>query len=323
MRKSGNQFSMRFGDLFSPMKRIHQYGTAIPEYFRKDLMGNTLLRHIMYRQSRKMNTFVAIVGAVRSGKSYLALRYGELYMKQFKKEFVVKKQCSFTLVPFMRWSQRETNSVYIVDEIQLSMGTREWFDIQHRVFNAFADIQGLRGNLLMIPFPNISYIDKHLRFLMNYVVHIRSQGFCHWYKVVTQHHLGKSWLDYIGSIHYQLPNDKIVNDYEDMKKIFTDAHLSDSLALLEDLDKPREANLSKSHYIKLHKTGTIDDEVFYDRMRSMAFREEDIMAIIESNKIKKIQAKTYPHTCKKCNESWQGRTESPVQCYKCGSRKWK
>lgn len=314
-----NQFAMKFSPLYQHMKSIHLHGTTIPKWFKPNLNNNTLLRHILYRRSLKMNTFVSCVGAVRSGKSYFCLKYGELFMNDQNKDFDVDKQCSFDLMPFLRWSQTQTNSVYVVDEIQVSMGTREWFDVQHRVFNTFADIQGLRGNLLLMPFPNISFIDKHLRFLINYVVHIKAQGFCHWYKVVAQHHLGKNWLQFIGSIKYKLPSKEVVEKYETMKKKFTDQHLKDSIAILENMDKPKTRYLSPYQYQQFHKQGIIDDDVFSEKMSMKGVPGHEISMIIKSHN-KRTETQGYPHQCNNCGYTWTSRVSNPVKCSKCQTR---
>jgi len=238
---------------FKVSKRITGiFGKTIPDNFFPELKHNhTLLRHILFRRYKNMNTFIACVGNVRSGKSYFCLKYAELYMKYTKQAFNVANQVSFNILPFLRWSQSCKDSSYVLDEIQLQMSPREWFNIQHKVFNAFCDIQGLRRNILLMPFPNISYIDKHLRFLLNYVVRTISQGKVVWFKVRTRHELGKSWLQRIGTIKFNKPTKHTMNVYEDVKKEFTDKHLAQSINILENYGTPTEKEVLKAEYYKL------------------------------------------------------------------------
>ena len=236
-----NPFSMKFTTFKSRMRITSIYKGSIPDWFMPGLKDNTLLRQIMWRREKGMNCFVAVLGNVRSGKSYFCLRFAELYSKYSGKEFNVKEQVSFCDIPhFLRWSSTATDSVYVLDEVQLGMSPRRWYSLQNRIMNQFCDIQGLRRNLLLFPLPNISYIDKHLRFLLNYVCRTLHQGVLLWWRVNTRHELGKTWLDSMGSIKFQLPTQKTIEEYEELKKVFTDQHLQDSIDLIELAGKPDE-----------------------------------------------------------------------------------
>lgn len=245
-RESKNPFFMKFETFGNSNKIITEYGKQIPKWFRPDLKNLTLLRHILYRRHIQMNTFVAVVGDVRTGKSYFSLRIAEELSRLEKKKFDVKKQCSFDILHFLKWSNSNTNSVYVLDEVQTSMSPREWYDIQHKIFNEFCDIQGFRKNILLMPFPNISFIDKHLRFLINYVVRTMSQGRVKWYKVVTQPELGKNWLDFMGVYRYQLPSRNTIEYYESLKKKFCDTKLTDVIETLENRNEPDYAEQQRT-----------------------------------------------------------------------------
>ena len=170
-------FAMKFSPFKSNFKITKTYTSQIPKNFKPNLMDFTLLRQILYRRSRGMNTFIFIFGNVRSGKSWTGLKLLELYMKENNQELDVDKQVSFTLPKFLKWSSTQTDSCFMVDEIQLSMGAREWWNVQHRIMNQFCDIQGFRRNLAIFTLPNVSYVDKHIRFLCNYYIVTINQGF--------------------------------------------------------------------------------------------------------------------------------------------------
>lgn len=244
-------FHTSFQPFKTKMRITSSYGKAIPKWFRPDLQNNTLLRHILFRRTKNMNTFIGCVGGVRTSKSYFCLKYAEDYTKECGKEFSVKDQCSFDILHFLKWSKEAKDSAYTLDEIQLQMSPREWFDIQHKVFNAFCDIQGLRRNILLLPFPNISFIDKHLRFLLNYIARTISQGKVVWFKVMTRHELGKSWLQRIGTIRFNLPSQKTIEEYETIKKVFTDSQLDSNINLLQRYGEPSEREQLKLEYLQL------------------------------------------------------------------------
>jgi len=191
-----------------------------------------------------MNTFILILGNVRSGKSWTGLKICQEYSLVAKKQFSVDKQVSFTIPKFLKWSASNTDSCFMVDEIQLSMGSREWWSVQHRIFNQFCDIQGFRRNLAVFTMPSISYIDKHLRFLINYIVVSLNQGFVKWFKVQVRHELGKGWLQKIGTMKVKPPNEKITKDYERIKKEFNDEHLTTSIELLKRLELPSKFRMN-------------------------------------------------------------------------------
>ena len=243
-----NQFSMKFTPMGSPQRITSMFGSNIPKWFRPDLFNkNTLLKQILYRRYKGMNTFVLILGNVRSGKSWGGIKFCELYDPSYD----VSKSCSFTIPKFLRWSSENMDSTYLVDEIQLSMGAREWYTLQHRVFNQFCDIQGFRRNCAFFTLPNISYIDKHIRFLINYVMVTITQGLIAWYKVKTLHHLGKAHLEFGGTYRMSKPTKRNTTIYEAMKKKYNDQHLKESLKLLDNMGIPTKKQVMREKNLEL------------------------------------------------------------------------
>lgn len=318
----GNPLHMQFKPYLGSSIIRHQYGQMIPKNFKPHLRNNTLLRHILYRQLKNMNTFVMCVGAVRTGKSYFCLRMAELYMEEYKKKFDAEKQCSFDIKEFLKWSVTNIESCFIVDEVQLQMSPRQWYDVQHRVFNEFCDIQGWRKNTVFFPFPHIGFVDKHQRFLCNYIVRTLSAGRVLWYKVIHNPVLGKSFPDKIGTIKFSKPSPETIEIYEKMKKEFTDQHLQDSLEMLENLDKPAKRKVSGYSIEQAFNKGIINEEVFSDKMFERGYEADEI-----DMRIKTIQSKgnvkKYSHTCVNCSGVWSSNTENPKQCPKCNTRNWK
>lgn len=272
-----NPFYTKFNAFGVKTQITTKYGKMIPKNFRPDLWNNTLIRHILFRRHINMNTFVAVVGDVRSGKSYFSLRLAEQLSLEAKKKFDVKKQCSFEILPFLEWSRSATDSVYVLDEIQVSMSPREWYDTQHKIFNEFCDIQGFRRNVLIMPFPNISFIDKHLRFLINYIVRTLNQGLVKWYNVKTQPELGKNWLDFIGMYDYAIPSKETLDHYEAMKKKFCDDELDDYITTLKNRDKPSEVEIQKQEYRKL-RMKKLKSEIEWKEQRIKTMRNKPVPA---------------------------------------------
>lgn len=316
-----HQFAIDIAPLFS--ERRITYSKGIPDSFMPKLKSkNTLLRMIMFRNSTNRNTFVLIVGSVRSGKSWFALRLAEQYMKLHNLEFDVDKQCSFEVVPFLRWSRNNKDSCYVLDEAQLSMSARLWFTIQSRIFNEFCDIQGFRRNLLILTTPNISYIDKHARFLINYIVETtQTQGVIKWCKVKIRHALGKGYMDWIANpMKSRKPSKHIRDRYEEMKKIHNDEHLKRSIVRLLDAEKPNVKHLSPWEMKKYFNQGLMDNKEFRKMISVHGIPEHEVDLIIASKN--KPIVSGYSHVCKKCGKQWRSQIKNPVKCPGCQSNKW-
>lgn len=100
---------------FRSEKIIYYGGTKIPSNFYPG--QNILLRQVLFRQSQNMNSFILVVGAVRTGKSYFGLKFAEKYAELKGKPFDVWKQVSFDIRPFLVWSKTATTGIFILDEV--------------------------------------------------------------------------------------------------------------------------------------------------------------------------------------------------------------
>lgn len=236
---------------FTPMELHRRSGIKgkqyIPEWFRKK--DPLLFRHIFWRLKMKMNTIILIVGAVRTGKSYLGLKMAEGYIKRMNKrdetgkriKFDVKEQCSFDVLPFLKWSQTATESAYVLDECGITLSAQEWWTIQNRVFASFTQSQGFRRNLMILVLPNISFLNKRVRFLCNYIVETKSQGFGYLRKLVMNHTFGKGYPTMMGGIKWGLPTKRTIEYYENMKKVWNDKILAESVAMLGTVEEKKQA----------------------------------------------------------------------------------
>ena len=335
-------FAMKFSPFKQNFKITKTYTSQIPKNFKPNLMDFTLLRQILYRRSRGMNTFIFIFGNVRSGKSWTGLKLLELYMKENNQELDVDKQVSFTLPKFLKWSSTQTDSCFMVDEIQLSMGAREWWNVQHRIMNQFCDIQGFRRNLAIFTLPNVSYVDKHIRFLCNYYIVTINQGFVRWGKHWMRHELGKGGLVKIGDMDVSKPSPSVTEPYEAMKKEFNDEHLKKSLEILDELENPtpKKTHLLTSEVKKAYLINAIDEDEFKEIMLEKNMDESKINIMIkikqkedqqklekqerkEKQQQKRSEQESYPHACNQCGHEWNSKTDKPPkQCPSCNSRAW-
>jgi len=231
-----SQFAMIFSR-FEFHKRGEWKGReSIPDWFYSK--APFFLRHILWRRHLNMNSIILIVGGVRTGKSYMGLKIAETYCKLLNKKFDVNKQCSFDIIPFLKWSQDETDNVFVLDEVGVNLNPQEWYSVQSRVFRNFTQAQGYLRNVMILVLPNISFLLKSIRFMCNYVLETRNQGKGFIRKVAMDHSRGKGYLMNIGSIKFSLPSKETIKEYEKMKKIWNKEHLKEDIQyLLIDKEK--------------------------------------------------------------------------------------
>lgn len=166
------------------------------------------------------------------------MKFAEKYSEIKNLDFNVDEQVSFDIKPFLLWSKQATKGVFILDEVGVNLNPQEWYTIQAKVMRNFVMAQGFRNNILILVLPNIAFLLKAIRFMCNYIVQTRNQGYVSVSKIVMDNALGKAFHEYLGNIFFPLPSEKTIKDYENMKKRWNDEHLSKDLAYIELLDKP-------------------------------------------------------------------------------------
>jgi len=240
--KYESQFKMDFSSLTSYKQTPYRDKSMIPDWFYPK--SPFFIRHLLYRRKMNMNTIILIVGAVRSGKSYMGLKISENYCKWLKKTFDVTKQCSFDILPFLTWSQIETDNIYVLDEVGTSLNPQEWYSVQSKVFRNFTQAQGFRRNVMVLVLPNASFLLKSIRFMCNYVIETRFQGKGFIRKLLMDHTRGKGYFLNIGSIKFNLPTKNTIKKYEKMKKEWNDKMLNEDIEKLKriEIEKRQEMN---------------------------------------------------------------------------------
>lgn len=240
-----SQFAMDFTKFQAHQRQQFKGKQHIPEWFRpKDEL---LFQHIFWRLKHKMNTIILIVGAVRTGKSWCGLKIGEGYMNRMNKRdergkrirYDANTQCSFDVLPFLMWSQTETDSVFVLDEVGVTLSAQEWYSMQNRVFASFCQAQGFRRNLMILVLPNISFLNKRVRFLCNYIIEMKSQGTGVLRKLVMNHTFGKGYPTYMGKIKVSIPSKRTIETYENMKQVWNDNLLKENIEMLT-MDKQKK-----------------------------------------------------------------------------------
>lgn len=243
---TASQFDVEFSK-FELHKRAELGGLAhIPDNFHKD--EGLLFRHLLWRRKLNMNSIILIVGGVRTGKSYAGLKICERYCRLVGKKYDVKKQCGFEPIDYLEWVNRgATDDAYFLDEMGASVSPQNWFTQQSRIFNTYTQIGGYRLNLLVMATPSISYLLKSVRFLLNYIIEMYSQGRGVVCKVRMIHRFGKGFLPNLGGLKVSLPRKDIISVYEAQKKAWNQDRLAKDIEILKlDAIKRDERDLGYS-----------------------------------------------------------------------------
>lgn len=227
---SSNQFEVSFSD-FELHKRADLKGRGIiPPDFHKD--EGILLRHLLWRRKLNMNSILLIVGGVRTGKSWTGLKLCDRYCKLVGKKFDIREQCSFQPIDYLEWVQRgHEDDAFFLDEMGTSVSPQNWFTQQSRIFNTYTQIGGFRLNLLVMATPSISYLLKSVRFLLNYIIEMYSQGSGVVCKVRMIHRFGKGYLPTIGNIRVSKPRQSMIDIYEKQKREWNDEKLKEYIEI--------------------------------------------------------------------------------------------
>ena len=203
------------------------------------------------------------------------------------KPFDVRKQCSFDVKPFLIWSSKATESVFVLDEVGCNLHPQEWFTVQSKIMRNFTQAQGFRKNVVYWVTPNISFIQKNLRFMCNIVVITgRRQGIVAVKKIIPDHSIGKNWIAWLGNIKFNLPSEKTVEEYENMKKEWNDSHLKEDIDFLEMINQIDVRRMNKSEMDKAFNKGIMKEDEYKKRLINLSYAEEDIQMLINMNKAK-------------------------------------
>jgi ABC-type dipeptide/oligopeptide/nickel transport system ATPase component len=194
--------------------------------------------HIKKRlQNLNRNWLAVIVGETGSGKSFLALKLGQLIDPEFNITKVVFSPSEF--MKLITSGILRKGDCIVWDEAGVSVPAREWYSISNKSINYIA--QTFRHDNLAVIFtvPNFDYIDSQLRKLFHTYIetqHInRVKKLCRvkWLNISYDGRTKKLYMKYprvnIRGVDYKikkvgigLPTQELQDDYEKKKRKFTD-----------------------------------------------------------------------------------------------------
>jgi hypothetical protein len=114
---------------------------------------------------------IMIVGKLRSGKSYSALRIAELVDEDFSLNNLVYATDKFIRLVKMS----EEGSVIVFDEAGVNIFARDWQSKMNKALAKIFQILGYKHLGIILTFPNVMFVDKAVRRLFDYI--LLAEGF--------------------------------------------------------------------------------------------------------------------------------------------------
>lgn len=237
--------------------------------------------YILQRIERNKNFLAVITGQTGSGKSWSALREGEV----LDPDFDVGNVC-FTPKEFLdlvngKTKELKKGSVIIFDEIQVSMSHLDYQSIQAKLLNYVLQTFRHKCFILFVTSPHFSFINASARKLFHSRIETVSinqsnkQCLLKPFLLQTNQETGDVYRKYLRvwskktglvplkSLRVGKPSDSLIREYEEKKTRFT-KELNESISRdLKRIDKTEEKPLTayQEEIVKLLKDGFIIPQI--------------------------------------------------------------
>lgn len=133
---------------------------------RKETIGY-FNRYILNRIDRNKNFICCITGQTGSGKSYSALKEGELLDPNFDIRNVCFSPLEFIQLVNGKAKKLKRGSVIVYDEVQVTMSAQDFQSLQAKLINACLQTFRFRGFILFMTSPFFQFVNKSARKLFH------------------------------------------------------------------------------------------------------------------------------------------------------------
>lgn len=202
---------------------------------------------IVERIRKNKNCIVVINGATGSGKTYAGIRLGCDLAERMGTTFNVHNNMDFKFGELLKKMElpenQQAGTPFLFEEVGAVGGgasAREWQSKTNRFFHSFMQTSRHRQQVLILTCPSFSYLDKGARELCHSQIEMQSIDFSKRISVAKPYVLqvnrrtGKMYFKYLRFndsnnsykfkiIEFRMPLKKIVEDYEELKLIYTRA----------------------------------------------------------------------------------------------------
>lgn len=170
------------------------------------------------------NINCGVIGESGSGKSYGAIRIGELYYKRFMDKPFPVKNVVFSISEFLErigeFGKDEKCSILIFDDAGLKYSSARWFEELNQILGY--TLQSYRYRIINVFFtiPILKWLDRIGRGMLHGKIELKSVGNGAYYKIRYNQFNDKIYNRRTCLIKFNLPNKKLTDAYEKKKHKF-------------------------------------------------------------------------------------------------------
>jgi hypothetical protein len=146
-----------------PIKTIYYVRDGV--YFRFQRMLSKHIRYLMLEQGK--NFIIVVVGRVRVGKSWSALRLAENIDENFTADNIVFSAQEFMAIINEKENQIKEGAIILWEEGGVGLNSKNWYSMLNRFTNLILETWGYKHLCLIITVPNFSFIDNSTRKMVN------------------------------------------------------------------------------------------------------------------------------------------------------------
>ena len=258
--------------------------------------STSIIDDIRHRSRTVKQNMLLIQGEPGEGKSWFALRLGQILDKNFDVELQVVFERSHLLFLIGPNSPLKIGSVIIIDESQYIAGARRWYEnVQKDVMENIESVRS-RGFVIIIVALHIELLDKIIRnYVLSHRIIMSSRGRAKCYRTFTPPFANKPFTHGMGSMALKIPDVELCESpscllcqykekcmtiraiYERKKRRFLGKVSLQSQLKAETLEK-RRIRFDIKEMIKLIVEGK-DELVF---KKSGKLNEESVKIILEA-----------------------------------------
>ena len=171
------------------------------------------------RRKKNQSCMIIITGDPGGGKTYAALRLGEIFDSRFLVKLTPYDEPGDSQVTFGRKQlmhligndtplQRE--QVIVIDEAQFAMGSRRWYeDVQKDLIEQIEAVRS-RGFVIIIVSLHLNLLDNIIRrYVLTFMIHMEDRGRGIIYRLYTPRFESEMRKKRIGQLKLNLPNYEI------------------------------------------------------------------------------------------------------------------
>jgi hypothetical protein len=241
-----------------------------------------LIQALNLRKKANRDTILIFCGEKRSGKSYAAMRLGEMINPNFNAD----KQVHFDPKPFIQYMYQNTDGYLVLDEAAEGMNPRAWYEISSKMLNALLRTQGFRRNVIVFCLPHLGALDTWAINLSHYlIINYKYTGTFNVYRINASQFKRKEMghTNYWETLSFKLPSENNIKIYEAKKKIWNDKKLTEDIDFLEMMENPEtyKKTFNPKFYLDGLKSGVITEDLCRAKLKKIGYMDVDIQMMID------------------------------------------